>query len=71
MPLVIILSGLLILSACAGVSNGGGGGGDGGGTPPGSYNITVVGTSGTLVNQTTVNLVVNSASSTQTASISK
>ncbi len=36
---------LLILTACSGVSSGGGGGGGQPGTPPGSYTITVTGTS--------------------------
>jgi hypothetical protein len=36
---------LVLLPACSGVSNGGGGGGGGQTTPPGSYTITVTGTS--------------------------
>ena len=49
---------LLGLPSCAGVSSGGGGG-SGDGTPPGSYTITVTGTSGALSHQTKVILVVN------------
>ena len=54
----ILLLLLLGLPSCGGFSNGGAGG-SGNGTPPGSYTITVTGTSGSLSHQTTVILVVN------------
>jgi len=43
-----------------GGSNGGGGGGGGGnpGTTPGSYLITITGTSGIITEQGTVNLII-------------
>jgi hypothetical protein len=55
---------LLLASCGGGGSNGGGGGGGGGqqqGTQPGTYTITVTGTSGTLSHQalSTVTLIVN------------
>jgi hypothetical protein len=53
----------LLVPSCGGGSNGGGGGGGGGqqqGTLPGTYTITVTGTSGTLTHQAaSVTLVVN------------
>jgi hypothetical protein len=53
----------LLLPSCGGGSNGGGGGGGGGqqqGTQPGTYTITVTGTSGTLSHQaSTVTLIVD------------
>jgi hypothetical protein len=48
---------LMLLPSCGGVSSGGGGGHPG--TPPGTYTITVTGTSGSLSHSITVNLVVN------------
>ncbi len=55
---------LLLASCGGGGSNGGGGGGGGGqqqGTQPGTYTITVTGTSGTLSHQASsiVTLIVN------------
>ncbi|MGA7421155.1 MAG: hypothetical protein WBW77_00600 [Candidatus Sulfotelmatobacter sp.] len=56
---------LLLPSCGAAGSNGGGGGGGGGGqqqgTQPGTYTLTVTGTSGTLAHQapSTITLVVN------------
>ncbi len=62
----LFLLGLLLSSCGGGGTNGGGGGGGGGGgtqqqgTQPGTYTITVIGTSGTLTHQAaTVTLVVN------------
>jgi hypothetical protein len=59
----LFLLALLLPSCGGGGSNGGGGGGGGGqqqGTQPGTYTITVTGTSGTLSHQaSTVTLVVN------------
>ncbi len=55
---VVSLFLLLLLPSCGGVSSGGGGGG-GGGTPPGSYAITVTGTSSGVTHSTQVALVVN------------
>ncbi|MGA8212059.1 MAG: hypothetical protein WB799_00595 [Candidatus Sulfotelmatobacter sp.] len=60
----VFLLALLLPSCGGGGSNGGGGGGSGGqqqGTKPGTYAITVTGTSGTLSHQapSTVTLVVN------------
>lgn len=49
---VLVFGGLVFLAACGG----GGGGGGGNGTPPGSYNIIVQGTSGSLVTTTPVPL---------------
>jgi hypothetical protein len=43
--LMIILLLLMVLASCGGVSVGGGGGQNHPGTPPGSYTITVTGTS--------------------------
>ena len=45
---LLVFFGLTFLAACGGSSSGGGGGGGGGGatTPPGTYPITVTGTSG-------------------------
>ncbi len=64
--LALFLLGLL-LSSCGGAGTNGGGGGAGGGggtqqqgTQPGTYTITIIGTSGTLThNASTVTLVVN------------
>ena len=55
----LLLGGLLIQSACGGgtVQSGGGGGGSPG-TPPGSYTITVTGTSGSLQSAAQVTLTV-------------
>lgn len=50
---------LLTLVSCGGVSNGGGGGGGHPGTPPGSYSITISGTSSGVAHSTQVALVVN------------
>ena len=61
----LFLFGLLLSSCGGGGSNGGGGGGGGGGgqqqgTQPGTYTITVTGTSGTLTHQASaVTLIVN------------
>jgi hypothetical protein len=62
----LLLLVLLLVSCGGGGSNGGGGGGGGGGgqgqgTQPGTYTITVTGTSGTLIHQAfpTITLVVN------------
>ncbi|MGB8947520.1 MAG: hypothetical protein WCC05_00795 [Candidatus Sulfotelmatobacter sp.] len=61
----LILLALLLPSCGAAGSNGGGGGGGGGGqqqgTQPGTYTLTVTGTSGTLAHQapSTITLVVN------------
>jgi hypothetical protein len=59
----LFLLGLLLSSCGGGGSNGGGGGGGGGqqqGTQPGTYSITVTGTSGTLTHQASaVTLIVN------------
>jgi hypothetical protein len=63
----LFLLGLLLSSCGGGGTNGGTGGGGGGGggtqqqgTQPGTYTITVIGTSGTLThNASTVTLVVN------------
>jgi hypothetical protein len=51
----------LLLPSCGGGGSNGGGGGGGQGTQPGTYIITVTGTSGTLINQapSTVTLVVS------------
>ena len=53
----------LLLPSCGGGTGNGGGGGGGGqqqGTQPGTYTITVTGTSGTLIHQaSTITLVVN------------
>jgi len=65
-PLLGLVLLVLLLPSCGSAgSNGGGGGGGGGqqqqGTQPGTYTITVTGTSGTLSQQaaSTVTLVVN------------
>jgi len=50
---------LLTLLSCGGVSAGGGGGGGHQGTPPGTYGITITGTSSALTQSTQVTLVVN------------
>jgi hypothetical protein len=53
--------GLVFLAATMAACGGGGGGGGGGGnpgTPPGSYTVTLTGTSGSLSHTTTVSLVV-------------
>ncbi|MFZ0417340.1 MAG: hypothetical protein WAM04_04500 [Candidatus Sulfotelmatobacter sp.] len=60
----LFLLGLLLSSCGGGGSNGGGGGGGAGGqqqgTQPGTYTITVTGTSGTLTHEaSTVTLIVN------------
>src|SRR5262249_18820660 len=53
----LLCSGLIFLAACGGGSSSSGGGG-GGGTPPGTYTITVTGTSGSLSNSQAVSLTV-------------
>jgi hypothetical protein len=55
---LLVLS--FVLSSCGGGGAGGGGGGGNGhqGTKPGTYTITVIGTSGSLSHSTTVGLVV-------------
>jgi hypothetical protein len=57
--LALLLASLTFLPSCGG---GGGGGGNGGGgstgTPPGTYTLTVTGSSGNLSNSTTVSLTV-------------
>jgi hypothetical protein len=48
-----------LLTACVNNGNGGGSGGNGGnGTPPGTYTLTITGTSGGLTRTTTVSLTV-------------
>ena len=47
------------LASCGGKSNGGGGGGGNSGTTTGTYTITVTGTSGSIVQTTTVTLTVD------------
>jgi hypothetical protein len=69
----LFLLALLLTSCGGGGSNGGGGNGGGGGgggggsqqqgTQPGTYTITVTGTSGTLSHQSTVTLVVSGSTS--------
>jgi hypothetical protein len=63
---LVVLLVLALLPACSGVSSGGGGGGGGGGnsgTPPGTYTVTVIGTSpgatSSAGQSTQVTLVVN------------
>jgi hypothetical protein len=61
----LFLLGWMLTSCGGGGSNGGGGGGGGGGgqqqgTPPGTYTISVIGTSGTLTHQSSpITLIVN------------
>ena len=57
--LLALMTGGLV--SCGSKSGGGGGGGGGGnsGTTPGTYAITVTGTSGSIMQTTTVNLTVN------------
>lgn len=52
---ILVVVGLVFQSACGG---GGSPGGGGGGTPPGTYTITIKGTSGSLSRSTTVTLKV-------------
>lgn len=54
---IAILFFLALLASCAGTSSGGGGGHQG--TPPGTYTITVTGTSSVATHTTQVTLVVN------------
>jgi Domain of unknown function (DUF1929)/Glyoxal oxidase N-terminus/IPT/TIG domain len=55
----LLFSGLIFLVACGGSSSGGGGGGGHSGTPPGTYTVTVSGSSGSLTHAATVSLTVN------------
>jgi len=54
----LLISGLMLLSACGGAGSGGGGGGGGGGTPAGTYSVTISGAAGSVVQKTTVTLIV-------------
>ena len=56
--LALVLVGLLMLPACGGGSGGGGGGG-GNNTQPGTYSITVIGSSGGANHSAPVTLTVN------------
>lgn len=49
---------VLALVSCGGGNSGGGGGGSIPGTPPGTYNLTISGTSGNLSHNTTIGLTV-------------
>jgi hypothetical protein len=51
----VLVAGVVFQAACGGGGNSGGGGG---GTPPGTYTITIKGTSGSLNHTTTVTLKV-------------
>jgi len=57
LAILIALVALGALSSCGGKSNGGGGGGNPG-TTPGTYTVTVTGTSGNITQTTTITLTV-------------
>jgi hypothetical protein len=62
LPLAGLIAMLLLMAiilSCGGVSSGGGGGGGHQGTPPGTYTITVTGTSSAATHTIQVTLVVN------------